>query len=1190
MGKPNKYKVETNRSKRRNLERKIENGQFEEPLSAKKLLFSLKYDLISGQTSQLLSAFTEEQFINIVGDLLPKTYKEIRAKSQLYPKNEFAKELIWYNHILLRFPEEVNLYLKYENQFDNYFLKGEYNRAETILKKIESEICVSQTSIEKNLLLAEYYSGFKKNKEVLAQIIEEKPHPITSLLSKYTSIKVEKNQSFVKYEEVLEKFVKKINDPLILEYVSFKLNFFSCYHYKFKGFILGAESSTNIVDMYNSFIGILMMTAAETEIPVETKEVMVEVLRSLSKEIEDLRIKLLLLSLGDYVEIKPNIEDKQFNELLNLYTIGEYAQALKKSVQYLQSNALCFEAYIIYVKATLNIKQSFENIFSAKSMAGQTLEDVYNIFSKNEQTQLSIQSLHKNFNSIGFTSWGCKGYQFYNTQYSITDPELNVSILANLNSLLANPSFSISLPDLRTSVAYLKDISIPNINESVIEFWTYVNTKLYKQVYIEKATQIEPFRKSIYEAQALEKTGIFEESLDLYKTLLTRKDFDNQRNLVHNREEIAHGMLLCYLKTLDFKNALELATDTNLQNPNISTRLRYNFLINKIRDSQEEELVSNISTPIFLHQYQRYINPKDLWIAYDNFLSFHDLNFPKEIGSIAEKFDQNKLIYFLKHICKPEVYDSSYLFENQEELENERIEICLLLCNLDEQNLDEYIYEISEISRNQLIRKGIKQIDESKIYVDVAGIKKAMDKDLIESFNRFLNLQSLPIAQIKKLDTSNDDFLISYYDKSGDKSIVDKSAIRITTYSTFEHFRDMVHKIRNMFIASNEYGIDTYLSMRIRHGTLLGELRSVFETFNLITKKEDSSDTYQDNMFWLEKELFATNQTRGEFNKIMADFSTQIDKLSNELKNQKLQISTESKITEGLFDYSLSEKDIMRQFKLQVDTVIDHDVFFDNIISFLWERTEHILTHIREEISGPIKTKVLLLLTELGRKLEALINKADFPELNEIIQDITLCQTEISNKLDKISEWFNRSNNKVINEFYLDLPMDAALVTLKRLNKDYHSFNPSIDNHCDIKFEGDTFQHFTYIMQNLMHNILKHSRLNVNELDVNVLLEEENGELTISISNNIAKTIDLSIINGKIETTRNLLKGTHTDERTRKEDGTGYLKIKKTIITDLLRTKFTIELPDVDEERTFSTIIKFDITDLEKTYNESITN
>jgi hypothetical protein len=107
---------------------------------------------------------------------------------------------------------------------------------------------------------------------------------------------------------------------------------------------------------------------------------------------------------------------------------------------------------------------------------------------------------------------------------------------------------------------------------------------------------------------------------------------------------------------------------------------------------------------------------------------------------------------------------------------------------------------------------------------------------------------------------------------------------------------------------------------------------------------------------------------------------------------------------------------------------------------------------------------MVALLNKLLSDIDTLASKNEYPEINEIIRNITSCQTDIKYELDKISEWFRRTNNKSINEFDINLPVDATLTTLKRLFKDYNQIEPNIICNCNIKFEGEYFPHFNYIM------------------------------------------------------------------------------------------------------------------------------
>jgi len=524
------------------------------------------------------------------------------------------------------------------------------------------------------------------------------------------------------------------------------------------------------------------------------------------------------------------------------------------------------------------------------------------------------------------------------------------------------------------------------------------------------------------------------------------------------------------------------------------------------------------------------------------------------------------------------------MFENQDDLDNERIDICSLLTQIDKDNFEEYINEISEINRNLLIRQGIKQIDESKIYVDVKGIRNSVEKDINESFERYINLQTLSLDQIQKLDLNSDSLMLSYYDKTTDSKNTEfnTSNLKITSYSRFEQFSEMFLKIRDKFIASNEYGIDTYLSMRIRHGTLLGEIRSVFENYYLITKKKDNSKEYKDNIYW--QKLLSKSDTEQSlhFNQKLSDFSQKIDTISDELKNIKLQISTEKKESEGFFDYSYSKSELLSMFTNKIAGIAEFEDFFEVVISILWDRTEINLTRIREDISEKIKEIMVSSLVDLSKEVESIFDKNEYQEVNELIRNITLCQTDIKNELDKIAAWFRRTNSKTINEFYIQLPIDSTLTTLKRLFNRYQNLNINFDIDCDIKFEGENFPHFCYIFQNLMHNIIEHSELNYDVLKVTIKIEVIGNEIFIIILNNFSSDINLDSRNEEIQKTRDLLLQSYDNDKIRAEKGTGYLKIQKTLKSDLLRETFKITIDPVDDSRTYRTEINFNLNNLQK--------
>jgi len=115
-----------------------------------------------------------------------------------------------------------------------------------------------------------------------------------------------------------------------------------------------------------------------------------------------------------------------------------------------------------------------------------------------------------------------------------------------------------------------------------------------------------------------------------------------------------------------------------------------------------------------------------------------------------------------------------------------------------------------------------------------------------------------------------------------------------------------------------------------------------------------------------------------------------------------------------------------------------------------------------------------------------------------------------------------------------------------------------------------------------MHNIIEHSELNCDDLKVNIAINVCENEISIIILNNFSSDINLESRNVEIQKTRDLLLQSHDNDKIRAEKGTGYLKIQKTLKSDLLRESFNIIIDPVDESRTYRTEINFNLNNLQK--------
>ena len=244
----------SNRAQRRKLERDLAKGDKKHEINNETLLYQIKYLLNEKQASKLTKSLDTDKLYYIYGNLFPKKYSDIRVSAKTFAKDDLPIELNWNLPFFEQYHSEISSFLQLQDSFYSFFLNGNYTEASSILDIIETSICYSHWSIEKRLLLAEYEVGFKKNKEVLTNIISDENDFLTNLLAKHQSVRIEKNLSHFKYDEIINRYVDRYNDKRIKEYLRFKLNFFNKSTYDYKGFFLNLENSSSIIDKYNTFI------------------------------------------------------------------------------------------------------------------------------------------------------------------------------------------------------------------------------------------------------------------------------------------------------------------------------------------------------------------------------------------------------------------------------------------------------------------------------------------------------------------------------------------------------------------------------------------------------------------------------------------------------------------------------------------------------------------------------------------------------------------------------------------------------------------------------------------------------------------------------------------------------------------------------------------------------------------------
>jgi hypothetical protein len=768
-----------------------------------------------------------------------------------------------------------------------------------------------------------------------------------------------------------------------------------------------------------------------------------------------------------------------------------------------------------------------------------------NIYSKKEEIDKYLGQLKKIIYSLDKCSLAYSLYHVYLRESGIIKNDYNLLYYLNLKH--PTPLFSKLYASEAESSVYLKNIGDLFVDSETIKMFQEINDIASGGKKIELSISTSQIRKDIYIAKAFAKNGNRGTAIDMLESVRFKVSKENRLDNLYIMAQLSHILYNYYLEIFSYRKAIELYLSCFFYNKNICKRLNLDPIIAYFETEESKLYHSNIFYPVIMHLY--YGVSRDTYIAYDNFLFSHGVNKPSEFIKKHTNLHDKGTIMFLSHVCVQDVYFHSIYFESTDELETERIAICQKLIEIDPGRSSEYSDEIGILTQQSVVREGIRQVEQSKIYVDINGIKESGNQVLFENFSRYKEFASFSDKkEVAFLDVS-DKLLAKLLGRRQEvggsikESKSDQTEYQIWTRVKpgYKLFTELFYDIRNRFISSNEHGLDSYLSVRIRHGTLLGHLRRQFDSEQLITQKQiGSEDTYQPNTYWENMLRIEEDSNTISIQKEFTELSRKVDLIINKLKDEYLQIKTEKKNKHGLFDYIFDEYDLTMLYKEHVTISMEYEDVLDLLFEYLWKRTDENLLRIRNVISNDLLNEFMDCLNSFENGARSLL--PENYQTTELARSVANCRTNIQNELSNLSLWFTLSQGKLIHKFNFQLAIDTSV---KIINNTYPNgiFNPTISVSGDINFDGKHFPAFIDILIILFNNIISHSGYQKHEIDTDVNFKC-GGELLVLDVTNSVKTPEL--ISESLQTMNDLKKSYNQIIKTdavRREGKSGIFKI-----------------------------------------------
>lgn len=485
-----------------------------------------------------------------------------------------------------------------------------------------------------------------------------------------------------------------------------------------------------------------------------------------------------------------------------------------------------------------------------------------------------------------------------------------------------------------------------------------------------------------------------------------------------------------------------------------------------------------------------------------------------------------------------------------------------LLTNLSKiQGKNRYLAEITRIKRKQLTNKRVQDLDQRMIFVDENAIK---DKELAEvekQFHVYTETEST-------LETKQ--YMIEAEGISVDK--INQGEMKVKTEKVIYKnllFRQMFLDVRRLFLTSYNNGLDFYLSTRIRHGTLLTQLRSAFEENNLVTNKQDGA--YKENSIIADRVLGLSGEQRAKVVERLKVFSKEIDDYILHIKDDIVQVQALDlpvQYPQAIFNYDvvITENDIALLYLDKMSQIDDYVEFIEVIFSYLWEKTEFLLEAMREFLDN-VKLSMAGKIITLENDIIGIVGENN--RLDGFVEKSKNARDGMMQSVENVKKWFYRGKCDD-DDFQIRDVVDACKesVSIHRNT----TFAPTVNDDSETWIKGEYFRKISDLYLIFFNNILDYQ--NEAKMDANCVVDicEDENLIEVTISNSLAES-DVDKRKQYIEDMKPKLGNPKFYRYASKEKGSGHFKAYN-MIHSMLPYDQSAFLLDVQDDKF---IVKFKI-------------
>lgn len=1104
--------------------------QLQKSSSLYSVLYEIKANLPALLTREIVVWLqsTSSSIEHLLGAPFPRTNSEWKS-TRLGRHANYDREIFWCYLRLLPYVANISEFIKLAKSYEQLFIRANYEECLNLLELVEEKFGLSLWLVKRRIHTLQLARGLEEQKTYAGSLSNDTAfrNGIIPYLVHYVSYRAEASVSPQRFKALYKELLSDNSIPEIIHpYLTYHIVSQYFEDSDMLARVLNYESSGSVIDYYETLVSTSQMCAASNDALLSKNTL--EILDGLRKATQDDRLLRIVVHCGSELDRATHFLILDDPRVYKAFIAGDNDRVISIASKSIEGQEEVIPGDILlYVLASMNNSENSK--IGMQCIEYPIIDGLSGLLSGK-----SSKSVHDELYRF---VWAIEG--------SATSHLLRSAIISNDNPVPDNnesASFRYSLigmgkyhpiqswwsPSFQSMLEMMclgsnKNAIIENECQHTCDI---CSTRDFECVADEYRT---------WEcARQLIRKGLYDEVLEhaRYLAISTHPFYQKQSIIL---------TIICLFELGEIEKCVETVTDFWLLYPHSSESLPLIKLMASITPEIKTAMAGNISYPIFCHIFTMVIDSgKPFYRSYaaEDFITNFRLSRPSQLRDILEHFPREKLLLFLHDICLEKVMDTWIEFNSSEEVALERVEVCKLLTDLCPENKDTYQREIRGIMQRLTIRKRITEVEKSKVYVDTESVKVVAKRTLSEDYERYIAFRRSGIspehqeiiehAKNSLMSGNVQEFLSLKFPRNEMSALLDK----------------MVLHLRAEFMTSSQHGLDGYLSVRIRHGTLEGQLRSAFETEYLLTKKSNETDEYSSNQYWLDRLAYEDPRYTEMADQAFREFSSQFDQLVHRIKKNWLQIKIKPE-DPGRIDLTLLTPEI-DYIATRINEGTTLDEFMDLVLDyFVSDKLVPSLKNMRLDIQTEIKPLLNNLLTQLQTSIEEIGPVGRIQELRAAIGRV---RPSSQNTLDRIAGWLKLAKTENKEPFSLDEVISISESSVQASCPEF-SVVRNIDAYLGGLLLVANLPSFVDILYIIFDNIVRRSGLPIfPKGTVNAVYDEP--YLRICVENDVTEEARTEAKRIRVNEIKMAVKSQPFSKSVSKEGGTGFFKVQKILNHD----------------------------------------